>query len=150
MRCAIYVRVSSEKQANKGLSLEAQKKTGMELTQSKGWTHEVFEDERTAVAINDQFALLCPSLNVNASNFLKLIGRQHACERVHHLGFTPDIRNRHDIVDAKPVQQRNDFQFRKFLWVQAQRRHDLDSEEEFIRAKHREISAVFVAAQIEN
>ena len=44
MRCAIYVRVSSEKQENKGLSLEAQKKTGMELTQSKGWTHEVFED----------------------------------------------------------------------------------------------------------
>jgi len=42
MKCAIYVRVSTETQASKGYSLAAQEKAGIELCKKNGWAHDVF------------------------------------------------------------------------------------------------------------
>ena len=43
--CAIYVRVSSDKQVKKGYSLEAQEKVGIEVCKKNGWSFEVFREE---------------------------------------------------------------------------------------------------------
>ena len=44
MKCAIYVRVSTETQASKGYSLGAQEKAGIELCKKNGWDYEVFRE----------------------------------------------------------------------------------------------------------
>jgi len=44
MNCAIYIRVSSEGQAIKGHSLEAQEKVGINICKQNGWEYEVFKE----------------------------------------------------------------------------------------------------------
>ena len=42
MKCAIYTRVSSEKQVKEGFSLEAQEKEGIRICKQNNWEYEVF------------------------------------------------------------------------------------------------------------
>lgn len=44
MKCSIYVRVSTEKQADRGYSLEAQRKAGIKICHSNKWSYEVFPE----------------------------------------------------------------------------------------------------------
>ena len=44
MKCAIYIRVSTGKQAKEGYSLEAQKKAGIRICQTNKWDYEVISE----------------------------------------------------------------------------------------------------------
>lgn len=44
MKCAIYIRVSTDQQVKEGYSLEAQEKEGIRICQQNKWQHEVFRE----------------------------------------------------------------------------------------------------------
>ena len=58
MKCAVYVRVSTEEQAKEGYSLAAQTDKIVEYIKSKGWTYsEIYSDDGYSAASRRRPAL---------------------------------------------------------------------------------------------